>query len=94
MDFNRPDLNNVNSDVVQYIEALEAELVRLRKVGTRSRPKVKEAEEDEDVFVSELEPEEPPTTIQVITRFRNWKADPAICIAPRRHGVLTWMHRR
>jgi DNA gyrase subunit A len=67
MDFHRPDLNNVNSEVVQYIEALEAELERLRKGGARARPRAKEAEEEEDFSVSELVTEEPPTTIQVIT---------------------------
>jgi DNA gyrase subunit A len=48
----RPDLTNVDSEVVAYIEALEAEL---EAMGAQERPS------------SAPEPSEPPTTLNVIT---------------------------
>lgn len=56
MNLNRPDLSQVAPDIRSYIEALEAELDRLR--GQASRPMQREPS---------LEPSEPPTTINVIT---------------------------
>jgi len=50
----RPDLTNVSPGILEYIEALEA------KLATKSQPKASHAEVD-------LEPSEPPTTINIIT---------------------------
>ena len=57
MDLQRPDLSQVDPDVRNYIEALEAELEQL-KSKTKARTTAAE---------SPLEPSEPPTTINVIT---------------------------
>lgn len=73
MDHYRPDLSGIHPDVVRYIEALEAELERLRRGGARSRPKERETEEPEEFF-SELEPEELPTTIQLVSATASWIA--------------------
>jgi DNA gyrase subunit A len=55
----RPNLDGIDSAVRAYIEALEAELERLR--GDRKRPSAVPKE------AMPLEPAEPPTTINVIT---------------------------
>ena len=55
MNLERPDLSNVSSDVLAYIEALEAELLSAQaSPPTRRRS-------------AEVEPSEPPTTQQIIT---------------------------
>lgn len=55
MNLERPDLSNVNPDVLAYIEALEAELLSAQASSpTRRRS-------------AEAEPSEPPTTQQIIT---------------------------
>lgn len=56
----RPDLRQVSADVVAYIEFLEKAL--LGKGSKTSKADVEETEE-----LSDLEPSEPPTTLQVIT---------------------------
>jgi DNA gyrase subunit A len=58
----RPDLTQLPDGVARYIELLEAELAALRH--TREDAAARAAEERADV---ELPPNEPPTTIQVIT---------------------------
>ncbi|HDQ70911.1 MAG TPA: hypothetical protein ENN19_02310 [Chloroflexi bacterium] len=62
MDVKRPDLADVGDDVRAYVEALEAEVARLRgekRSSTRSAGEV------------EPEPSEPPTTINVVTVSRS-----------------------
>ncbi|WP_420640606.1 DNA gyrase C-terminal beta-propeller domain-containing protein [Candidatus Leptofilum sp.] len=55
MELERPDLSNVSPDVLAYIEALEAALLKSKSSqSTRRRS-------------AEVEPSEPPTTQQVIT---------------------------
>lgn len=68
MDAHKPDLQSVDPEVRAYIEALEAEVERLRRNKTRHRPSI-ERETDDELDVEEpiAEPSEPPTTIQVIT---------------------------
>ena len=53
----RPDLNNVAPNIIQYIETLEA------KLATTSRSQSGRAERIE----TDLEPSEPPTTMNIIT---------------------------
>ena len=59
MNIERPDLDKLDPAVRTYIEALEAELERLRQ--GRRRPRRSAAP------VAPPEPGEPPTTINVIT---------------------------
>lgn len=54
MNLERPDLSNVNPEVLAYIEALEAELLTYQSSQTRRRS-------------ADSEPAEPPTTQQIIT---------------------------
>lgn len=65
----RPDLSNVEPAVRAYIEALEAELERPARQSARSRSKDSSAaEEDSLALLPEIaEPEEPPTTMNIIT---------------------------
>ena len=58
----RPDLNAVPEEVRSYIETLEAEIERLQP-----RPRKHPEETETDSPLSDLEPSEPPTTINVIT---------------------------
>lgn len=67
MDIQRPDLQEVDPTVRAYIEALEAEIDRLRKSTTPRPVKAKDHDEDLDAEVPILEPIEPPTTYQLIT---------------------------
>lgn len=79
MPLERPDLSQTTPDVRAYIESLERELerVRLNAIAARSRgdaprrpaPAARPAlEEDRPETLPELnEPEEPPTTLNVIT---------------------------
>jgi DNA gyrase subunit A len=60
MEFERPDLDGVNPEVVAYIEALEAAVAGK---GRRATPIYEEA-------LPEPEPSEPPTTLNVITLSR------------------------
>ncbi len=64
MDLQRPNLNQVDKAVRDYIEALEAEIARLKQKPSRSRPL-----EADEVLESEAisEPSEPPTTLNIIT---------------------------
>jgi DNA gyrase subunit A len=55
----RPDLDRLDPEVRAYIEALEAELERLRQRGERSRRRMPAPRS--------AEPAEPPTTLNVIT---------------------------
>jgi DNA gyrase subunit A len=64
MDFERPDLSQVPTDIRDYIEKLENEIARLRGPSQPSR--VRSTSEDEVVSPAETAPPEPPTTIQVI----------------------------
>jgi DNA gyrase subunit A len=61
MQISRPDLSLLSADVRAYIEALEAELIRLRP-----RKRVKK-ERPEVTPLVEIEPNEPPTTMGLIT---------------------------
>jgi DNA gyrase subunit A len=67
MEFTRPDLNGIPEEVRAYIDALEAELERVRQ-SSRERPRaatsVAEVEPEE---MEDVEPSEPPTSIHVIT---------------------------
>lgn len=58
MNIERPDLGQVNPQVRAYVEALEAELERLRG---------EEAAGERGVAAAPLEPSEPPTTLNLIT---------------------------
>jgi len=62
MTLERPDLSQVDPEVIAYIESLEAELTRLRQ-GSRSRRTSTSAEP--------AEPSEPPTTICLVTMSRS-----------------------
>lgn len=67
---NRPDLNGLNADVINYIEALERELELLRNPGAkRERPaRSQNIEESLPLDLPEIsEPLEPPTSICLIT---------------------------
>ncbi len=55
----RPDLSNIDPAVQAYIEALEAELELLKQTETRADQSAEQA--------VPLEPDEPPTTFNVIT---------------------------
>ena len=55
-DLNRPDLSGASPAVVDYLEALEAELARLRELGAPAA-----------ASEAPLDPNEPPTTLNVIT---------------------------
>ncbi len=76
MDIERPDLSRVDLAVRAYIEALEAEVERLRALeqgrergrdGARARKPDQEAESlEEEPPLPPLEPSEPPTTLSVI----------------------------
>ena len=55
----RPDLDKLDPSVRAYIEALEAELDRLRRSGGRPRRSAEPADSSE--------PSEPPTTLNVVT---------------------------
>jgi DNA gyrase subunit A len=57
MTTDRPDLSRVDPAIIAYIEALEAELAELRQSGGRPRSAAE----------SDLEPAEPPTTLNVIS---------------------------
>jgi DNA gyrase subunit A len=62
----RPDLSQVDPVVVAYINSLEAEIERLQHPTKRSRP-ILEPEEIIEIPPTVLEPNEPPTTINLIT---------------------------
>lgn len=68
MEVKRPDLSAVDSNVLRYIESLEAEVERLQQREARPRRRERTPDEEEETtnFI-ELEPTEPPTTINVIT---------------------------
>lgn len=61
MSMERPDLSQVDSVVVAYIEWLETQLDQLQQAGTGSRPTAE----------SSLEPAEPLTTLNLITLSRS-----------------------
>lgn len=63
MERNRPNLSHVDPEVLSYIQALEAEIERL----TRREPRATSKKDDEEAVYVELEPNEPPTTINLIT---------------------------
>ena len=65
MDRIRPDLSKVDPQVLAYIQALEGEIERLRERPSPTRARERREEEVESELP--LVPEEPPTTIQVIT---------------------------
>ena len=64
MEFSRPDLSALDPDVRAYIETLEAELDRLQRKPTVRRSS---SEEDEPIPNGPTEPDEPPTTLNLIT---------------------------
>ena len=66
MDRIRPDLSKIDPEVLDYIVRLEQELEDLHRPRASARQKAT-VEEPEDYGPALLEPEEPPTTIQVIT---------------------------
>lgn len=57
MNIDRPDLSQLDPAVQAYIEALEAELERLRQAEQADEPRI----------TAPLEPSEPPTTLNIIT---------------------------
>jgi len=59
MNIERPDLSQVDSTIQAYIEALEAELERLRESDATA--------DQLNATAAPLEPSEPPTTLNVIT---------------------------
>ncbi len=62
----RPDLSNIDPTILAYIIALEAEISRLSQKGSRPRPKVEM--DGEEAPLNEIEePNEPPTTLNIIT---------------------------
>jgi DNA gyrase subunit A len=63
MTFERPDLSQVDPEILAYIESLESELTRLRE-GSRSRSKSTEPMEL-------AEPNEPPTSTCLVTMSKN-----------------------
>lgn len=69
MGFQRPDLESVEPAVRAYIEALEAEIGRLKLGGSRRSQPARSSEPEDDLEAVETvaEPSEPPTTIQIIT---------------------------
>src|SRR5262245_57083648 len=70
MDVERPDLSDVDEAVVEYIEALEAELLRLQATVERPAGRLAGVAQREGRPVEvEAEPvfAEPPTTLNVIT---------------------------
>jgi len=67
---NKPDLSGLNSEVLNYIEALESELALLHASDTRRmrHTRLRTEEEGLPVELPEInEPAEPPTTICLIT---------------------------
>lgn len=66
MELSRPDLSKVDPTVKEYIEALEAEVERLQQKTARTRPRAV-VEEKLDSSLEAIEPNEPPTTINIIT---------------------------
>lgn len=67
---NRPDLRNLDPDVRAYIEYLEVELERLpsdQKISSRKHLPRQQSAETMDEIPEKIEPEEPLTTINVIT---------------------------
>jgi DNA gyrase subunit A len=80
---NRPDLSGASPAVIAYVEALEAELAQLREQGALAG-----AEEVAPVEV--LEPNEPPTTLNVITVSANGlaKRTPRHLYARQRRGGM------
>jgi len=64
MEFSRPDLSAVDPEVRAYIEALESELARLQ---TKTPTRRLRAEDDEPAPSGPAEPDEPPTTLNLIT---------------------------
>lgn len=64
----RPDLTNIDPNIREYIETLEAELERLRGKQKRSVLHISSEESEATETLPEIaEPTEPPTTINVIT---------------------------
>lgn len=64
MEFSRPDLSHVDPEVRAYIEALEAELTRLQ---SKPAPRRRNSDEDEPAPTGPAEPDEPPTSINLIS---------------------------
>jgi DNA gyrase subunit A len=62
----RPDLSQVDPELREYIETLEAEIERLQARPSR-RPSAAVEEEEVEPGETLFEPSEPPTTINVIT---------------------------
>ncbi len=60
MKFERPDLNNLAPEIRAYIESLEAELASYRRLDQADSEQTSLARED-------LQPDEPPTTINILT---------------------------
>lgn len=67
MDMERPDLSEVDDAVLDYIEALEAELLRLQAAGVGGKRPARAAAASEPEREPEPEFSEPPTTLNVIT---------------------------
>ncbi len=65
----RPNLSRVDSEIVDYIVALENELQHTTRRGLKetSKPPRIEAAESDFSFNEELEPGEPPSTLNLIT---------------------------
>jgi DNA gyrase subunit A len=66
MSLKRPDLTKIDPAIIAYIEELEAELSRLSQKG--SRPRLTAETDGEEALIAEIaEPNEPPTTLNIIT---------------------------
>jgi DNA gyrase subunit A len=93
MEFKRPDLSNVSPDILAYIESLEAEIIRLQQTPARSRTQPRSFSTSEDVpVITEpvSEPNEPPTTMNVITatRWGHAKRTPRHLYSRQRRGGM------
>ena len=77
MTINRPDLSNLDPEILAYIEYLESEIQRsthsvTRKVSAQRSARVSTSEPEDDGPISQAsEPAEPPTTISLISASSN-----------------------
>jgi DNA gyrase subunit A len=67
MESSRPDLSQASPDIIAYIEALEAEVARLRLAVADPGEPPESGEETQATIPDSQPPDEPPTTNNVIT---------------------------
>jgi DNA gyrase subunit A len=91
MSLTRPNLDQVDPDVIAYIEYLEGELAKLHQEKSAAvlRPHI-EIREDLDTSIPIAEPEEPPTSVNVIVATSNGliKRTPRHLYARQRRGGM------